>query len=81
MLLRRAEFHTFSADGAPHVYLIPSAAVFRLDGASAAVLDTLASEDLARAGEPWIGAEGRSERSGRSPRSRGAPPMLRGVGT
>ncbi|MBK9407697.1 MAG: quinohemoprotein amine dehydrogenase maturation protein [Gemmatimonadetes bacterium] len=49
MLLRRAEFHTFSADGAPHVYLIPSAAVFRLDGASAAVLDTLASEDLAPA--------------------------------
>ncbi|MFP5354344.1 MAG: hypothetical protein ACLGIK_04200, partial [Gemmatimonadota bacterium] len=49
MLLRRAEFHTFSADGAPHVYLIPSAAVFRLDAPSVAVLDTLADEDLAPA--------------------------------
>lgn len=48
MLLRRGEFHQFEADGAPHVYLVPSAAVFRLDGASAAVLDALGTEDLAR---------------------------------
>ncbi len=47
MLLRRGEFHAFSADGAPHVYLVPSAAVFRLDGPSAAVLDMLEGEDLA----------------------------------
>ena len=30
MLLRRGEFHAFDADGAPHFYLVPSAAVFRL---------------------------------------------------
>ncbi|MGQ0646946.1 MAG: quinohemoprotein amine dehydrogenase maturation protein [Gemmatimonadaceae bacterium] len=47
MLLRRGEFHAFDADGAPHVYLVPSAAVFRLDGPSAAVLDALGDEDLA----------------------------------
>ena len=46
MLLRRGEFHAFEADGSPHVYLVPSAAVFRLDGASAAVLDALGTEDL-----------------------------------
>ena len=47
MLLRRNELQLFTADGAPHVYLIPSAAVFRLDGPSAAVLDSLSGEDLA----------------------------------
>ncbi len=46
MLLRRGEFHRFHADGATHVYLVPSAAVFRLDGASTAVLDALGNEDL-----------------------------------
>ncbi|MCC6318815.1 MAG: quinohemoprotein amine dehydrogenase maturation protein [Gemmatimonadaceae bacterium] len=48
MLLRRGEFHQFDADGATHVYLVPSAAVFRLDGPSAAVLDALGEGDLAR---------------------------------
>jgi uncharacterized protein len=45
-LLRRGDFHAFEADGSQHVYLVPSAAVFRLDGASAAVLDALGTEDL-----------------------------------
>ncbi|MGQ0641694.1 MAG: quinohemoprotein amine dehydrogenase maturation protein [Gemmatimonadaceae bacterium] len=40
-LLRRGEYHAFEADGAPYVYLVPSAAVFRLDAACGAVLDTL----------------------------------------
>lgn len=47
MLLRRGEYHAFDADGSPHVYLVPSAAVFRLDGPSAAVLDALGEGDLA----------------------------------
>jgi uncharacterized protein len=46
MLLRRSKFHHFVADGAPHVYLVPSAAVFRLDAASSAVLDALGDGDL-----------------------------------
>jgi uncharacterized protein len=47
MLLRRGEYHAFSADGARHLYLVPSAAVFRLDDTSAAVLDTLGDDALA----------------------------------
>lgn len=49
MLLRRAEFHRFVADGAPHVYLVPSAAVFQLDPLSEAVLDALEEGDVASA--------------------------------
>ena len=45
-LLRRGEYHAFDADGAPYVYLVPSAAVFRLDEASLAVLEALGSEDI-----------------------------------
>jgi uncharacterized protein len=44
-LLRRGEFHAFEADGAPYVYLVPSAAIFRLDDASRAVLEALGAED------------------------------------
>ena len=47
MLLRRGEYHAFDVDGAAYVYLVPSAAVFRLDEASRAVLDTLGERDLA----------------------------------
>lgn len=50
MLLKRGEFHAFEADGAPHVYLVPSAAVFRLDDASAAVLDALGATELSPEG-------------------------------
>ncbi|MBM4194940.1 MAG: quinohemoprotein amine dehydrogenase maturation protein [Gemmatimonadetes bacterium] len=42
---RRGEFHAFAGDGAPFVYMTPSAAVYRLDDASVAVLDTLAQGD------------------------------------
>jgi uncharacterized protein len=45
-LLRRGEYHAFEADGAPYVYLVPSAAVFRLDDASVAVLDALGDRDV-----------------------------------
>jgi len=47
MLLRRGEYHAFEADGARHLYLVPSAAVFRLDDASVAVLDALGEDDVA----------------------------------
>lgn len=47
MLLRRGEYHRFIADGSPHVYLVPSAAVFRLDNASTAILDALGDDDVA----------------------------------
>jgi hypothetical protein len=46
MLLRRGEYHAFEADGVPHLYLVPSAAVFRLDDASSAVLDALGDDDV-----------------------------------
>ena len=48
-LFRRGEFHAFSGDGSPYVYLVPSAAVYRLDEASVAVLDTLGDRDVAPA--------------------------------
>src|SRR5262245_35546125 len=40
--LALAEFHPFEAAGRRFLYLVPSAAVFGLDEASGAVLDTLA---------------------------------------
>ncbi|MGH7696818.1 MAG: radical SAM protein, partial [Gemmatimonadaceae bacterium] len=46
-LLRRGEYHRFDADGAPYVYLVPSAAIFRLDDPSVAVLDALGDADIA----------------------------------
>ena len=57
-LLRRGEYHSFEADGAPYVYLVPSAAVFRLDDASVAVLDALGDADV----EPNELVRGLSER-------------------
>jgi uncharacterized protein len=45
-LLGRGEYHTFEAEGARFVYLVPSAGVFRLDDASVAVLDQLAHESV-----------------------------------
>lgn len=44
-LLRRGEYHAFEADGAPYVYLVPSAAIFRLDAASHAVLQALGGDE------------------------------------
>lgn len=46
-LLRRGEYHRFEADGAPYVYLVPSAAIFRLDDPSQAVLEALGDSDVA----------------------------------
>ena len=48
-LFRRGEFHAFAGDGAPYLYLVPSAAVFRLDDASVAVLDAIGDRDIAPA--------------------------------
>jgi uncharacterized protein len=48
-VFRRGEFHTFDGDGEPYVYLVPSAAVYRLDDASVAVLDTIGERDVAPA--------------------------------
>jgi len=42
--LALAEFHPFEAAGRRFLYLVPSAAVFGLDDASGAVLDTLAAK-------------------------------------
>src|SRR5690348_1060703 len=41
MILARGEFHTFKGDGADYLYLVPSAAVVKLDDATRAVLDAL----------------------------------------
>lgn len=51
VLLAQREFHPFEAGGETFVYLVPSAGVFRLDGASRGVLEALdagpvAEEDL-----------------------------------
>ena len=44
-VLRRAEYHAFDADGARYLYLVPSAAVFRLNETSRGVLDVLEQGD------------------------------------
>ncbi len=44
-VFRRGEYHRFAGDGAPYVYLVPSAAVFRLDDVSVAVLDALGERE------------------------------------
>jgi uncharacterized protein len=45
-LLGRREFHAFEAAGAHFVYLVPSAAIFRLEPAAWAVLETLGDHVL-----------------------------------
>ncbi|MDP9145829.1 MAG: radical SAM protein, partial [Actinomycetota bacterium] len=45
-LLGRREYHSFDADGARFIYLVPSAGVFRLDDASVAVLDQLEQQPV-----------------------------------
>jgi len=44
--LRRGEYHAFSGDGATYIYLVPSAAVYRLDDTAAAVLDAVGDGEL-----------------------------------
>src|SRR5262249_2065133 len=48
--LGAGEFHRFPGAGKPFVYLVPSAAVFALDEASEAVLDTLSAKQRTRDG-------------------------------
>ena len=43
------EFHPFEAAGRPFVYLVPSAAVFGLDGVSHAILEELGEHQVTRA--------------------------------
>ncbi len=56
--LALAEFHPFEAAGRRFLYLVPSAAVFGLDDASGAVLDTLAASPRS-AGEVATALAGR----------------------
>jgi uncharacterized protein len=46
--LGAGEFHRFRGAGKPYVYLVPSAAVFALDDAAEAVLDTLSAGQRTR---------------------------------
>jgi uncharacterized protein len=46
-LIARGEYHAFEASGARFLYLVPSAAVIRLDDATGAVLDALGDDQLA----------------------------------
>lgn len=48
-VFKRGEMHVFDGDGSPYVYLVPSAAVYKLDEASVAVLDTLGDREVAPA--------------------------------
>jgi uncharacterized protein len=57
-VLRRGEYHAFEADGARYLYLVPSAAVFRLNETSCGVLDALGEGGA----EPNELAKGLSER-------------------
>jgi uncharacterized protein len=45
-LLRRGEYHAFESEGAGFLYLVPSAAVYRLDATAQAVLDEIGDDDL-----------------------------------
>ena len=47
--IRRREFHSFTSAGKPFAYLVPSAAVFELDDASAAILALLENGPIAPA--------------------------------
>ena len=40
-MLRKAEYHEFGGIGSPYLYLVPSAAVIRLDDTASAVLDAV----------------------------------------
>ena len=40
-ILTLGEFHSFQADDATFLYLVPSAAIFRMDATSLAVLEAL----------------------------------------
>jgi uncharacterized protein len=44
--LRRGEYHAFEGEAGRFLYLVPSAAVVRIDSVSQAVLDTLGDDDM-----------------------------------
>jgi hypothetical protein len=44
-LIRRGEYHAFSGGDARYLYLVPSAAVVRIDDVTQAILDALESGD------------------------------------
>ncbi|MGQ0766362.1 MAG: quinohemoprotein amine dehydrogenase maturation protein [Gemmatimonadota bacterium] len=58
MMLVRGDYHSFTAAGREHVYLVPSAAIFSLDEASSAVLKTIGTEPI----EPRAVVEGLADR-------------------
>jgi uncharacterized protein len=45
-VFRKGEYHEFDGNGEPYVYLVPSAAVYKLDEASVAVLDTIGDKEV-----------------------------------
>ena len=45
-VFRKGEYHSFEGNGQQYVYLVPSAAVFKLDDASVAVLDTIGDREV-----------------------------------
>jgi hypothetical protein len=44
--LRRGEYHAFDGGGAKFLYLVPSAAVVRVDDLSQAILDAIGEQDV-----------------------------------
>ncbi|PYV08116.1 MAG: hypothetical protein DMG07_26730 [Acidobacteria bacterium] len=48
MKLAAGEFHAFEGSGRRFVYLVPSAAVFALDGPAEAILDSIGSRPRTR---------------------------------
>jgi len=47
-MLALREFHPFEARGARYLYMVPSAGIFRMDGPSNAILDTLANGPVSK---------------------------------
>src|SRR5689334_24352852 len=45
---RRAEYHRFTAFGADYLYLVPSAAIFALEGLSREIFDLLSANPMGR---------------------------------
>jgi uncharacterized protein len=45
-VFRKGEYHAFGGDGQEYLYLVPSAAVYRLDAASSAVLETIGDGEI-----------------------------------
>ena len=66
-LLRKAEYHEFGGTDTPYLYLVPSAAVIRLDDTASAVLDAVGDGEMefaavSRGAERPVGRRARQER-------------------